>query len=165
MPIPEFSNEDKAMLDQARKQEENLDEEAKKDAAIDQERGEYFRTAKERQTIQKAMSGPLPEPGGPGDPGVPPGDIPDESTDKAEITWVPLSDETKTALNDIVNLPPSERRKAVSDLLNSKNDSLGNQTQEGKNIQLDTEIHRGGKGVTIHEPQGNEWVISYEDEE
>jgi hypothetical protein len=80
-----------------------------------------------------------------------------------EITNAPLADETKMELNRIKNLPMEERRIAVSDLFSSMKDALGNLTDEGKNLQLNTSVHAGGRGVTISTADGEEYIIKYED--
>ena len=79
-----------------------------------------------------------------------------------EVTYAPLSDETKMELNRIKDLPVGERKKAVSELFASMHDTLGNLSDEGENLQLNARVHPGGKGVTISTADGEEYIINYE---
>jgi hypothetical protein len=75
----------------------------------------------------------------------------------------PLSDETRIKLNEIRNLPVEQRREAMGDFFKSQQNRLGNQNEEGRNLQLDATIHWGGKGVTITDIDGTEYIIDYEE--
>jgi hypothetical protein len=74
----------------------------------------------------------------------------------------PLAPETKLALNEIIAMPVEQRREAMGKFLQSQRDGLGNTTQEGNFLQLDTEVLRDGKGIKIRDENGTVYQIDYE---
>lgn len=73
-----------------------------------------------------------------------------------------LTTETKMELNRIISLPVEQRREAMGKFLQGQQDRLGNTTQEGKSLQLDAEVLRGGKGIIIRDENGQVYQINYE---
>jgi hypothetical protein len=87
----------------------------------------------------------------------------DSEKNEEQVGIAPLSDKTKSKIYEIINLPVGERKAAMGDFFNSHKNLFGNQTKEGNYLQLDSQIHPGGKGVTIIDEDGIEYEIKYEE--
>jgi hypothetical protein len=152
--------QDNEVLDQVYRLQEQEKQELAEDIRKDEEEHKFLQSP----TLQRAVQGHLDSKDVPEDitNANDDGNGSDDPND-GKKRMVPLSDETKIELERIKNLPVEQRQKAMGDFYNEQNNLLGSQTDEGKNIRLDGEIKRDGKGITITDTDGIEHDINYEE--
>ena len=75
-----------------------------------------------------------------------------------------LSDRVQTEVERVRDLPASERRGAMAELVQSLQDSRGDETAEGRNLRWSTRVERNGEGITIIDNRGREQTVWYTDQ-